>query len=99
MTLWRRLDLRGLPSSQRPRARNAVMTESCVQPAWQQTRTLPSLASRIERLGSRSSWAGQCAIQLLPDLRPLRALAKVSADMAHLATLAGTGAFPSVQVS
>ena len=36
-------------------------------------------ASRIERLGSRSSWAGQRAIQPWPTIKPPSALAIVSA--------------------
>src|ERR1700730_6534171 len=38
--------------------------------------TLPLSASRIVRLGSRSSWAGQCAIQPPPAFCPTRALAR-----------------------
>ena len=59
----------GVVSSHRPRDRSAAMTCSWSQPAWQRTSTLPSSASRIDRLGLRSSWAGQRAIQPPPALR------------------------------
>ena len=42
---------RGPFSAHRPRDRSAAMTRSWSQPAWQRTSTLPSSASRIERLG------------------------------------------------
>jgi len=72
-------------SSHSPRDRRTAITRSWSQPAWQRTSTLPSPALRIDRLGSRSSWAGQRAIHAPPDFRPPRALAMVSAFMAHLA--------------
>src|SRR6516162_8319454 len=43
------------------------------------------MSSRIDRLGSRSSWAGQRAIQLMPAFRPPRAFAMASAFIARLA--------------
>src|SRR5680860_1380238 len=65
--------------------------DGCFRAAWKRTRTLPSSPSLIDRLGSRSSWAGQCAIQPPPALRPPRALAMVSAVMAHLLVIGGEG--------
>ena len=61
-----------MPQTARPKSRDH---RACSQPAWQRTSTLPSPPSRIDRLGSRSSWAGQRAIQPPPALRPPRALA------------------------
>jgi len=52
------------------------MTRSCSQPAWQRTNTLLSSASQIERLGVRSSCAGQRAIHTEPDFRPPRRCAR-----------------------
>jgi hypothetical protein len=43
----------------------------------------------MDRLGSRSSWAGQRAIQPPPAFRPARTLAIVSAFMVHLANCRG----------
>ncbi len=58
--------------------------------------TLPSLPVAIDRLGSRSSWAGQRAIQQRPVLRPPRALAMISAVMAHLAIIIRLAGFAGV---
>src|ERR1700730_19217522 len=74
-------------SSHSPRDRRAAITRPWSQPAWQRTSTLPSSASRIDRLGSRSSCAGHLAIQPPPAFRPPRALAMVSVFMAHLAVV------------
>jgi hypothetical protein len=78
-----------------PRDRRTLITGSWPQPAWQRTSTLLSSPSRIERLGSRSSWAGQRAIQPPPAFRPPRALAMVSAFRARLA-ISGLRGFASV---
>jgi hypothetical protein len=69
-------------SSHSPRDRRAAITRPWSQPAWQRTSTLPSPASLIDRLGTRSSWAGQRATQPPPAFRPPRALAMVSAVIA-----------------
>ena len=61
-------------SHHNPRDRRVAMT-ACSQPAWQHTSTLPSSASQIDRLGSRSSCPGHGAIQPPPALRPPRASA------------------------
>src|SRR6476646_8344778 len=61
------------------------MRSRCSQPAWQRTSTLPSWPVLIERLGFRSSCAGQRAIHVAPARWPPSALAMVSAVMAHLA--------------
>ena len=68
--------------SHNPRSFKAAITSRWSQPAWHRTSTLPS-SSRIERLGSRSSWAGQRAVQPCPTFRPPSALAMVSAVIAH----------------
>ena len=60
------------------------MTCSWAQPAWQWISSLLS-ASRIERLGLRSSCAGQHAVHVEPARCPPRALATNSAVMARLA--------------
>ena len=85
------------PSAQRPRDRRTPITRAWSQPAWQRISTLPSSAARIDRLGSRSSWAGQRAIQPPPALRPPRALAMVSAVITSICRLrAGPASGPIV---
>jgi Domain of unknown function (DUF4917) len=73
-----RMNRRGPFSVHSPRDRKVTITRCWSQPARQRTSTLPSSASQIDRLGSRSSWAGQRAIQPPPALRPPGALAIVS---------------------
>src|ERR1700722_12030001 len=70
----REIERRAL-SAPRPRPRSAAMMRSWSHPAWQCTSTLLSSASLIERLGVRSSCAGQRAVQPPPAFRPPRALA------------------------
>ena len=60
------------------------LLRACRERPWQRTSTLPSSASRIERLGVRSSCAGHRAVQPPPVFRPPRALAMLSAFMARL---------------
>jgi hypothetical protein len=74
----------------KPRDRKVAITRSWAQPAWQRTSTWPSSASLIDRLGWRSSCAGQLAIQVVPTLRPPSALAMVLALIAGLAVEGGS---------
>jgi len=48
------------------------MTWCCSHPAWQWTSTLPSGASLMDKLGWRSSWAGQHAVHAQPACFPPR---------------------------
>jgi hypothetical protein len=86
-----RVSRRGPFSIHRPRDLRVAMTLSWSQPAWQRTSTLPSSASRIDKLGSRSSWVGQRATQPFPALRPPRAVAMASAFITGLFSLEAAG--------